>query len=77
MLSRMKFNFFNFFQLVSILLLINISTLHAHNLLNSGCDKQCRKKIKVTNNKKKLKNFNYQLEIDIKNSCLNKSLCRG
>ena len=77
MLSRIKFNLFQIFQLISMLLLINISTLYAHNLLNSGCDKQCRKKIKVTNNEKKLNNFYYQLEIDIRNSCLNKSLCRG
>ena len=74
MIFKMKFFFISYF---SILLLINISNLHAHNLFNSGCDKQCRKKIKVTNNESKLNNFYYQLEIDIKNSCLNKSLCRG
>ena len=77
MISRIKFKFFQIFQFISILLLINISNLHAHNLFNSGCDKQCRKKNKVTNNENKLNNFYYQLEIDMKNSCLNKSLCRG
>ena len=76
MILRIKFNFSRIFQLISILLLINISNLHAHNLFNSGCDEQCRKKIKLTNNDHKLNNY-YQLEIDIKNSCLNKSLCRG
>ena len=74
---KMKSFFFQIFQFFSILLLISIPNLHAHNLFNSGCDKQCRKKIKVTNNDNKLNNFYYQLEIDIKNSCLNKSLCRG
>ena len=73
----MKFNFSQIFKLISILLLINISNLYAHNSINSGCNKQCRKKIKITNNENKLNNFYYQLEIDIKNSCLNKSLCRG
>ena len=76
MISRKKFNFSQIFKLISILLLINISHLYAHNLFNSGCDKQCRKKIKINKNENKLNNF-FQLEIDIKNSCLNKSLCRG
>ena len=75
MISRMKFNF-QIFKLISILLLINTSNLYAHNSINSGCDKQCRKKIKINKNENKLNNF-FQLEIDIKNSCLNKSLCRG
>ena len=77
MLSKIKFNFPQIFKLISILLLINISNLYAHNSINSGCDKQCRKKIKINKNENKLNNFFYQLEIDIKNSCLNKSLCRG
>ena len=75
MISRIKFNF-QIFKLISILLLINTSNLYAHNSINSGCDKQCRKKIKINKNENKLNNF-FQLEIDIKNSCLNKSLCRG
>ena len=77
MLSRIKFNLFQIFQLISILLLINISTLHAHNLLNSGCDKQCRKKIKINKNENKLNGVNDRIDIENKNSCLNKSLCRG
>ncbi len=75
MISRIKFNF-QIFKLISILLLINTSNLYPHNSINSGCDKQCRKKIKINKNENKLNNF-FQLEIDIKNSCLNKSLCRG
>jgi hypothetical protein len=77
MILRIKFNFSQIFKLISILLLINTSNLHPHNLINSACDKQCRKKIKINKNENKLNNFFYQLEIDIKNSCLNKSLCRG
>ena len=77
MLSKIKFNFPKIFKLISILLLINISNLYAHNSINSGCNKQCRKKIKINKNENKLNNFLYQSEIDMKNSCLNKSLCRG
>ena len=76
MISVKKFNFPQILKLISILLLINTSNLYPHNSINSGCDKQCRKKIKINKNENKLNNF-FQLEIDIKNSCLNKSLCRG
>ena len=76
MISVKKINFSQIFKLISILLLINTSNLYPHNSINSGCDKQCRKKIKINKNENKLNNF-FQLEIDIKNSCLNKSLCRG
>ena len=72
MISRIKFNF-QIFKLISILLLINTSNLYPHNSINSGCDKQCSKKIKINKNENKLNNF-FQLEIDIKNSCLNKSI---
>ena len=77
MISRIKFNFSQIFKLISILLLINTSNLYAHNSINSRCDKQCSKKIKINKNENKLNNFFYQFEIEIKNSCLNKSLCRG
>ena len=76
MISVKKFKFSQIFKFISILLLINTSNLYPHNSINSGCDKQCRKKIKINKNENKLNNF-FQLEIDIKNSCLNKSLCRG
>ena len=76
MISVKKFKFSRIFKFISILLLINTSNLYPHNSINSGCDKQCRKKIKINKNENKLNNF-FQLEIDIKNSCLNKSLCRG
>ena len=77
MISVKKINFSQIFKLISILLLINTSNLYPHNSINSGCNKQCRKKIKIIKNDNELNNFFYQLEIDIKNSCLNKSFCRG
>ena len=77
MISVKKFNFPQILKLISILLLINTSNLYPHNSINSGCNKQCKKNIKINKNQNKLNNFFYQLEIDIKNSCLNKSFCRG
>ena len=77
MISVKKFKFSRIFKFISILLLINTSNLYPHNSINSGCDKQCRKKIRINKNENKLNNFFNQLEIDIKNSCLNKYLCRG
>ena len=60
-----------------ILSLTNISSLYAHNLVNGGCKEHCGQKVKVTINKNKLKNIDDQINIESKNSCLNKSLCRG
>ena len=65
------------YKIIFLLLLTNISNLHAHNLFNGGCKEHCVQKIKVINNKNKLKNINDQINIESKNSCLNKSLCRG
>ena len=73
----MKFNFYQIYKIIFLLLLTNISNLHAHNLINGGCKGHCGQKFKSTNNEKKLKNFDDQLNIESKNSCLNKSLCRG
>ena len=65
------------FKIIFLLLLTNISGLYAHNLFNGGCKEHCVKKIKVISNKNKLKNIDDQINIESKNSCLNKSLCRG
>ena len=65
------------YKLIFLLLLMNSSSLYAHNLFNGGCKEHCGQKIKVTSNKNKLKNIDYQINIESKNSCLNKSLCRG
>ena len=74
---KIKFYFFQIFKIIYLLLLINISNLYAHNGLNGGCKKHCWKKVRVINNENKLNNHNGQIDIESKNSCLNKSLCRG
>ena len=64
-------------KIIFLLLLTNSSSLYAHNLFNGGCKEHCGKKVKVINKEKKLKSFDDQLNIERKNSCLNKSICRG
>ena len=73
----MKSYFNQIYKIIFLLLLTNISNLYAHNLSNGGCKKHCGQKVQVTNNENKLNNVNDQIDIEIKNSCLNKSLCRG
>ena len=71
-------SYFNqMYKIIFLLLLTNSSSLYAHNLFNGGCKEHCGQKIKATSNKNKLKNIEYQINIESKNSCLNKSLCRG
>ena len=64
-------------KIIFLLLLTDSSNLNAHNLFNDGCKENCGQKVKVISKKNKLKNIDDQFNIDIKNSCLNKSLCRG
>ena len=73
----MKSYFNQIYKIIFLLLLINSSNLHAHNLFNGGCKDHCEQKVKVINNKNKSKNIDDQINIESKNSCLNKSLCRG
>ena len=73
----MKFNFYHIYKIIFLLFLTNISNLYAHNLSNGGCNDHCGIKVKAINNKNKLNNVNDQMDIESKNSCLNKSLCRG
>jgi len=74
----MKSYFIQIFKIIFLLLLTNSSNLYAHNLFNGGCKEHCGQKVKVTSNKnKKLNNIYDQINIERKNSCLNKSLCRG
>ena len=73
----MKFNFYQIYKIIFLLFLTNISNLYAHNLINGGCKGHCGQKVKSMNNEKKLNNVNDQIDIESKNSCLNKSLCRG
>ena len=73
----MKYYFYQFYKIILLLFLTNISNLYAHNLLNGGCKDHCDQKAKLINNKNKFKNVDDQINIESKNSCLNKSLCRG
>ena len=73
----MKFNFYQIYKIIFLLFLTNISNLYAHNLINGGCKGHCGQKVKSINNENKLNNVNDQIDIESKNSCLNKSLCRG
>ena len=73
----MKYKFYQTHKIVFLVFIINISNLYAHNLFNGGCKEHCGKNIKAINNEIKLNNVNDQMNIESKNSCLNKSLCRG
>ena len=77
MILKSKFNFYQIYKLIFLLYLINISNLYPHNIVNGGCKVHCAHKIKSINKNKKLKNVDYEINYEIKNSCLNKSLCRG
>ena len=77
MLLKMKSNFYQIFRLIFLLLLTNIPNLYAHNLLNGGCKEHCGQKVQLIKIEKNLNNVNDQIDIESKNSCLNKSLCRG
>ena len=73
----MKSYFYQIYKIIFLLLLTNISNLYAHNLFNGGCKEHCGQKVKVINNKDKLKNADDQINIERQNSCLNKYLFRG
>ena len=77
MILSFKSDFYKIFKIIFLLLLTNISNLYAHNIFNGGCKDHCEQKVKAINNEKKLNNDNDQMDINSKNSCLNKSLCRG
>ena len=77
MILKIKSYFYPIYKIIFLLLLTNISNLDAHNLFNGGCKEHCGQKVKVINNKNRLKNADDQINIERQNSCLNKSLCRG
>ena len=77
MILKNKSNFYKIYKIIFILLLTNISNLHAHNLYNGGCKDHCGQKVKSVNNENKYNNVDDQINIESKNSCLNKSLYRG
>ena len=73
---RLAENAWNTKDPVTVSLAYN-SNLYAHNSFNGGCKEHCGQKVKLISNKNKLKNIDDQINIESKNSCLNKSLCRG
>ena len=73
----MKSYFYQIYKIIFLLLLTNISNLYAHNLYNGGCQDHCGQLFKAIIHKNRLNNLNDQWDIENKNSCLNKSLCRG
>ena len=77
MILKMKSYFYQIYKIVFLLLLMNISNLYAHNSFNGGCNEHCGQKVKVISNKSNSKNIDDRINIESKNSCLNKSLCRG
>nr|WP_271474245.1 hypothetical protein [Prochlorococcus sp. AH-736-M13] len=77
MILKIKSYFYQIYKIIILLILTNISHLYAHNLFNGGCKEHCGQKVKVMSSKNKLKNIEDQINIERKNSCLNKSLCRG
>ena len=77
MILKIKPYFYQIYKIIFVLLLANITNLYAHNLFNGGCKEHCGQKVKVISNKNKLKNMDDQIIIESRNSCLNKSLCRG
>ena len=71
-------SYFNqIYKIIFLLFLTNSSSLYAHNLFNGGCKEHCGQKVKVISNKNRFKNINDQINIESKNSCINKSFCRG
>ena len=77
MILKMKTHFYQIYKIIFLLLLTNVPNLYAHNLFNSNCKEHCGQKVKEINNKNKLRNVDDQINVESKNSCLNKSLCRG
>ena len=83
MIFKIKYNFNNIYKVILFLLLTNIPNMYAHNLFNGGCKEYCEQKVEAINNEEKLSNEKKlnnnidQINIERKNSCLNKSLCRG
>ena len=77
MILKIKSNFYHIFKLIFLLILIRNCNLYAHNLFNGGYRGHSRQDVKPVNDKKKFKNVKNQIIDEIKNSCLNKSLCRG
>ena len=72
-----KTNTYIIFKLFFLVYLTYIPHLYSHNYINGGCKDHCESNVKEIINENNLNNFYDQEEIDIDNSCLKKSLCRG
>ena len=77
MIFKMKSYFYQIYKIIFILFLTNISNLYSHNIFNGGCKEHCGQNVEEINTENVLNNFNNEIDIESKNSCLNKSLCRG
>ena len=77
MILKIRTNIYQIFKLIFLVYLTYIPNLFSHNFINGGCKDHCHSNVKAIINKKNLNNVYDQEEIDINNSCLNKSLCRG
>ena len=77
MILKIKSNFYQIFKLIFLLVLIGNRNLYAHNLFNGVYRGHSRQDVKPINDKKIFKNVKNQINDEIKNSCLKKSLCRG
>ena len=77
MILIIKKNTYQIFKLTFLVYLTYIPHLYPHNFINGGCKDHCESKVKAIINENNLNNVYDQEEIDSKNSCLNKSLCRG
>ena len=74
---KMKLDFCKIYKIIFLLFLTNTTNLFAHNLINGGCKDHCAQNVKAIINESKSNIIDYQTDIESKNSCLNKSLCRG
>jgi len=77
MIFKVNLNFYHIRKVVLLLFLTNITNLYAHNIFNGGCREHCGEKFQIISNDSKFENVNDQIDNEAKNSCLNKSLCRG
>ena len=76
MILKIKSNLYQIFELISLLLLTNISKLNAYNLWNGGCKEHFGQNVNPIIYENRLNNVNDQIDIESKNSFLNKSLFR-
>ena len=72
MILKIKSYFYKINKITFLLLITNSSNLYAHNLFNGGCKEHCGQEVKVISIKNKVKNIDDQINIESKNSCLNK-----